>query len=75
MTVNLYAPPPDIVAASSPRIDQTPVDNNAKASNIQDPAYELPRRPLLDNWVNKRCGVWRAVLHRVKCNKAKGVRL
>jgi hypothetical protein len=47
MTVKLYTPPPDVVVASSPQIDRIPVEENAKAQNIQNPAYELPRRPLL----------------------------
>ncbi len=47
MTVNLYAPLPDVVVASLPQVGRIPVEGCDKASNIQNPECELPRRPLL----------------------------
>ncbi len=53
MTVNLYAPPPDIVVASWPQVGRTAVEGYDIESNIQDPAYELRRIPLPGTSVNK----------------------
>ncbi len=52
MTVNLYAPPPDVVVASWPQVGRTAVEVYDIASNNQDPAYELRRIPLPRTWVH-----------------------
>jgi hypothetical protein len=46
MTVNLYAPPPNVVVNLSPLIGQNYDKEPPRTLSMQDAAYELPRRPL-----------------------------